>query len=813
MSEKAKKEPKKKRSFTKFILWFWGLFVLVSLLVTVFFYSLSMGWIWKLPSFEELENPKSNLATEIISSDKKVLGKFYQENRTKVDFEDLPKPLVTALVSTEDERFYKHNGIDIRGLLRAVFYLGTKGGASTITQQLAKQLFHEPASSTLGRLKQKLMEWVIAAKLERQYTKDEIIAMYFNKFDFINHAVGIESAANVYFGKSARDLEMHEAALLVGMCKNPSLYNPLRFEERAEFRRNTVFGQMERNEVISSQEADSLTKLELGLNFTSADHRQGIAPYFREVLRAELKRLFNEKDENGNYLITKADGETYDIYRDGLRVYTTIDKRMQEYAEYAVQKHLGEELQPTFDRLNSGKRNPPFSNDLTDKQAAGIINRAKKRSPRYQILTGSQCANCGRRGDYVSKEVVDGEAKWVCSASDCGHIAHIVPEDSINYIFEQPAEMKVFTWDGEKDTTMSPLDSIQYYKGFLQAGLMSMDPKSGEIKAWVGGIDYNYFNYDHVKQGKRQVGSTFKPFVYALAIEAGYSPCYEVPNIVYTFKEGEYGLLKDWTPKNSSGDYGYNVSLKYGLANSMNTITAWVMKQFGPPAVIEYARRMGIKSNLDTVPSLALGVADISLYEMVGANATFANKGIWQEPIFITRIEDKNGTVIKEFRPETYEAMSEKNAYVMLNLMKGVVDGVRGDHDGKRTGTGVRLRYDSEKRDYDGIRYPMAGKTGTTQNNSDGWFMGITPDLVTGVWVGADDRSVRFSRTYYGQGANTALPIYGYYMKKVYADSTLNISTEDFEKPKEPLDIILDCSEYKSSNSGGFDDDSGNFDD
>lgn len=813
MSEKAKKETAKKRNFKKLVLWFWGLFVMASLFITVFFYALSMGWIWDLPSFEELENPRSNLATEIISSDQQLLGKFYQENRTKVEFKDLPKPLVNALVSTEDERYFEHSGIDIRGLIRAIVYVGTKGGASTITQQLAKQLYHEPASSTLARIKQKLMEWVIASKLERQYTKDEIIAMYFNKFDFINHAVGIESAANVYFGVKAKDLSIHQAALLVGMCKNPALYNPLRFPERALSRRNTVFGQMARNGIYSKEEVDSLSQLPLDINFQSADHKKGIAPYFREVLRGELKKLFNEKDDNGNYKIAKANGEPYNIYKDGLKVYTTIDKRMQEYAEWAVQRHLGGELQELFDRKNSGKRNPPFSNDLTDKQAAGIINRAKKRSPRYLILTGKQCENCGRRGDYVSKEVIDGDEKWVCSAGDCEHVAHAVPTDSINYIFEQPAKMKVFTWQGEKDTVMSPLDSIRYYKGFLQAGLMSMDPSSGEIKAWVGGIDYNYFNYDHVKQGKRQVGSTFKPFVYALAIEAGYSPCYEVPNILYTFKKGEWGLLSDWTPKNSGGDYGFNVSLKYGLANSMNTITAWVMRQFGPPAVIEYARRMGIDSKLDTVPSLGLGVADISLFEMVGANATFANKGIWQSPIFITRIVDKNGTVIKEFRPDTYEAMSEKNAYVMLDLMKGVVDGVRSDHDGRKIGSGVRLRYDSPERDYDGIRYPMAGKTGTTQNNSDGWFMGITPDLVTGVWVGADDRSVRFSRTYYGQGANTALPIFGYYMKKVYADSTINISTGDFEAPEDPLDIELDCAKFNSGKTGGFDDDSGNFDD
>ncbi len=790
----------------KIILFFWAFFGVGLIVVTLFFYSLSMGWIWELPSFEELENPKSNLATEVITADNQLIGKYYSENRTHINFNQIPKEMVQALVATEDERFYDHSGIDIRGLARAIAYMGTKGGASTITQQLAKLLFHEPSSSTIGRIKQKLMEWVIAAKLERQYTKEEILTMYLNKFDFINNAVGIESAAQVYFGKPANELEIHESALLVGMCKNPAYFNPRRFEERSINRRNTVFGQMQRNKIISPAECDSLKTLPLDLEYTSAGHRDGLAPYFREVLRAELRKLFTEKDEEGNYLLSHPDGTPFDIYRDGLKIYTTLDARMQRYAENAVKTHLGNELQSDFNRRNTNKRNPPFSNDLTDKQAERIVNQAKRRSPRYLILTGKQCANCGRRGDFVAEQKVDGKSMWVCTASDCGHQQHKVPVDSIAILFNTPTPMNVFSWGGEIDTVMTPLDSIKYYKGFLQAGLMSMDPKTGEVKAWVGGIDYDYFAYDHVRQSRRQVGSTFKPFVYALAIEAGYSPCYEVPNILYSFKKGEWGLLRDWTPKNSDGEYGFNVSLKYGLANSMNTITAYVMKKFGPPAVIEYARRMGITSPLDTVPSLALGVADISLYEMVGANATFANKGIWQKPIFITRIEDKNGMVIKEFRPITKEAMSEENAYAMLNLMKGVVDGVRGGPEQKKTGTGIRLRYNSPKRDYDDIRYPIAGKTGTTQNNSDGWFMGVTPDLVTGVWVGADDRSVRFNSTYYGQGANTALPIWGYYMKQVWADSTIDVSKEDFEKPNKPLTIQLDCS--KSSQSGqGFNSD------
>jgi penicillin-binding protein 1A len=804
---------KEKPKFIKLILWVWAIFLGGISLMVLFFWALSNGFIWTLPSFEELENPNSVLATEIYTSDLKVLGKFYIENRTFVPFEQLPDTLVGALVNTEDERFYSHSGIDVKRLITAIAALGTRGGASTISQQLAKLLFSDRARTKLQRLKFKLMEWVIAVKLEKQYTKNEIIAMYLNKFDFNHNAKGIESAAQIYFSKPASLLNIDEAAILVGMLKNPTLYNPVgsdKKRERTFNRRNTVYGQMAKNGYITQSQKDSLKVLPLKSSYTTMTHIDGQAPYFREILKKEMKKLLNEKDAKGNYIYSKPDGSKYSLYKDGIKIYTTINSKLQTYAEYAVAEHLGKELQKDFDNNNKKWRNPPFSNDLNKNQINRIVNSAKKRSQRYYVMTGKECGNCGRRGDIVNESTSEtGEDIWQCSAEDCQHISHKYPVDSIDIIFNTPTKMKVFTWNGEVDTTLTPIDSIKYYKAFLQSGLMSMDPHTGEIKAWVGGINYKYFKYDHVKQGKRQVGSTFKPFVYALAIQNGLSPCYEVPNILTTFHKGEYGLLKDWTPKNSDGIYGDMVSLKFGLANSMNTITAWVMKQYGPAAVIAYAKRMGVTSKLDTVPSLALGVADISLYDMVGALATFPGKGIWHKPTFISRIEDKNGVIIADFVADSREAMSEDNAYEMVTLLEGVTHGAKGPYLGKNesrrgqtvtVGTGVRLFYDSKTREYDGFprTYPIAGKTGTTQNNSDGWFMGLTPDLVTGVWVGAEDRSVRFMYTSKGQGANTALPIWGYYMKKAWADTTLNLSKQPF---KAPLNYSkeLDCDKIKST--------------
>ncbi|MDR9398132.1 transglycosylase domain-containing protein [Salibacter sp.] len=764
-----KKKEKRKSSYGKYILAFWLIYFTGFAVTAGYFLALSRDMIWELPSFEELENPQTNLASEIISTDGELIGKYFSENRTRIDFENIPDHMVEALISTEDERFYQHSGIDVRGTVRAVAFLGTRGGASTISQQLAKQLYHEPAATIIERLKQKTMEWVIATQLERQYTKEEIITMYLNKFDFVNNAVGVESAADVYFNTSADSLSLPEAATLVGMAKNPSLFNPNRRPDTTLFRRNVVFGQMLRNNAITQQQFDSLAQLPLGLKFKRVDHSEGMAPYFREVLRMKLKELFNEKNEDGNYKIAKPNGDPYSIYSDGLKIYTTLHSRLQEYAEWAVKKHLSGELQPDFWNDLERVKRAPFANNVSENQINRILQQGVRWSDRYYHLN--------QRG---------------------------VEKDSIEWYFNQPVDMTVFSWDGPIDTVMTPMDSIRYHKSFLHAGLMSLDPKSGEVRAWVGGINHNYFAYDHVVQGRRQVGSTFKPFVYALAIENGLSPCKKVPDIPVTFKKGTWNMLSDWTPSNSDTTYkGEMVTLKFGLANSMNNITAWVMKQYGPVAVIEYCRRLGITSPLDTVPSLALGVADISLYEMVGAHATFVNEGIWQKPLYITRIENKSGAVIKEFMPKTREAMSEQNAYTMLELMKGVTMGAEAP-DGRRRGTGIRLHFD---RPYANIPWdrPIAGKTGTTQNNSDGWFMGSTPDLVTGVWVGAEDRSVHFRYTSKGQGANTALPIWGYYMNKVWADSALGISTGDFKKP-ENYNMILDCDKYNQSNVDIFGD-------
>lgn len=784
---------------------FWTAVIIPILLFILLLYAAANSWAGfpPLPSFEELENPKSNLATEVYTADGKILGKYFYQNRVNVDYDELSPHLVNALISTEDERYLEHSGIDIRGLARAVVNLGRSGGASTITQQLAKMLFSDTPDSGWERIKQKLQEWIISAQLERRYTKEEIISMYFNRFDFINNAVGIKSGAQVYFGLSPMELKIEQAACLVGMLKNPSLFNPLRFPEKTIERRNVVLFQMKRNGHLTAAEFDSLKALPLELDYSRVDHKDGIAPYFREILRAELKEIFNEKDEDGEYVLVKADGSPYDMYKDGLKIYTTLNYKMQEYAEFAVKEHLSYELQEDFFQNLKRRKNNPFSSDLTDQEVDNILKSAVKRSERFLIMSGKQCVNCGRRGRFLEEIEVDGKPYVHCLADDCGHDTKVHEEDSIWATFDKPTPMKVFSWKGEIDTVLSPMDSIRYYKSFLQAGLMSMDPQTGYIKAWVGGIDYEHFAYDHVRQGKRQVGSTFKPFVYTVAVDEGFSPCYEIPNVREVFKKGEFGLLKDWSPQNSDGEYGGTVSLKYGLANSLNTVTSKLMKMFGPERVIAMARTMGITSHLDTVPALALGVADLSVFEMVGAFSTFANKGFWTEPIFLTRIEDKNGTVIKEFIPETREALSEQTAYVMLDFLKGVTSYNYNKLKGKNVpGTGIRIRFaKSKERPYAGINYPIAGKTGTTQNNSDGWFIGVTPDLVTGVWVGAEDRSVRFSSTYYGQGANTGLPIFGYYMNKIYADSTLQISTGDFEKPEEPLTIELDCKAYENKQS------------
>ena len=717
------------------IKWLWAIAMMPILFLASFIIYLTL--FADLPSLEELENPRSNLASEIISSDQKVIGKYYIENRTNVSFNQISPNVVNALIATEDARFYKHSGVDVRALGRAISGAlsgrESSGGGSTITQQLAKMLFPRENLNKVQLVLRKFKEWVIAVKLERNYTKNEIIAMYLNKFDFINNAVGIKSAARIYFNTTPDSLKIEQAAMLVGMAKNPSLFNPKRKPDNALTRRNVVLNQMAKYKYITPEQCEKYKKIPLKLKFTAEDQNEGLATYFREYLRDYMKKWCKEHK--------KPDGSNYNLYKDGLKIYTTINSKMQRYAEDAVKEWLTE-LQGKFFNHWKGRKNAPFY-QMNDEEVQKLLTQAMKRSERYRVLK--------ERG---------------------------LSDSEIKATFMKPVETKLFSWKGEFDTVITPWDSMRYCKYFLQTGFMSMEPSTGYIRAWVGGIDYRNFKYDHVKQGKRQVGSTFKPFVYTLAMQEQWSPCYQVPNIPVTFDLPEGGT---WTPKNSDAKYGGMMTLKKGLALSVNSVTAYVMKQFGPQAVVDLARKLGIESHLDAVPSLCLGTADISVFEMVGANSTFANQGVWVEPTFITRIEDKNGNVIEEFMPRRVEAISKETAYLTLNLMKGVVD----------HGTGLRLRFRH------GLTAPIAGKTGTTQNNSDGWFMGITPDLVSGVWVGCEDRSAHFRSTDLGQGASMALPIWGIYMKKVYDDKSLKISQDDFEKP-EGLDnsIELDCSKY-----------------
>ncbi|MDZ7613990.1 MAG: transglycosylase domain-containing protein [Flavobacteriaceae bacterium] len=714
--------------------------------IAMFIFS-GLGLFGKLPSFEELENPENNLATEVISSDGKTLGKFYRENRTPVKYRELPADLIKALIATEDERFYDHSGIDARGTARAVVALGSKGGASTITQQLAKMLFTKTASSNIFmRVIQKSKEWVIASQLERHYTKEEIITMYLNKYDFGHNAVGIRSASRIYFGKEPIDLKIEESAMLVGMCKNSSLYNPIRRPEMVLDRRNTVFSQMEKNDFLSDEEQDSLKILPLRLDVNLEGHSDGLATYFREYLRDFMKTWIEDHP--------KEDGTGYNIYRDGLKIYVTLDYRMQKYAEEAVQEHMSN-LQKAFDKTIAKNKTAPFY-DLTEKEIQTTMMQAMKRSDRWRKMKAAGNSN-----------------------------------EEILASFRNPAEMRIFSWKGDIDTVLTPYDSIRYYKHFLQTGLLSVDAETGQVKAWVGGINYKHFQFDHVKQGKRQVGSTFKPFVYATAInQLHISPCDKFPNTPYTIPSGKYGLIQDWTPKNSSNKYGGMLNLKSALANSVNVITANLIDQVTPQNVITLATSLGIESKIPNAPSIALGSIDLSIYEMVGAINTFTNKGMYIKPYMITRIEDKNGTVLEEFAPQTKEVMSEEIAYTIINLMEGVT----------QSGSGVRLRSsgayypDNIVTGYPyNFKNPIAGKTGTTQNQSDGWFIGMVPNLSTGVWVGAEDRAVHFPDLNRGQGATMALPIWALYMRKCYADKDLQVSKGSFKRP-EVLNITVDCS-------------------
>jgi penicillin-binding protein 1A len=718
------------------------LIVWTPLLLLFFIISiLSLEVFVDLPSVAELQNPKSNLATVIYSSDMKSLGKYYAENRVSVKYYELDKDLVDALVATEDVRFHEHSGVDFKAIGRAIFGALTgqssSGGGSTLSQQLAKMMFPRQKLSKPGMILQKLKEWVIAARLEKNYTKEEILALYLNKFDFLNQAVGVKSAAQIYFNRTQDSLEIQQAAMLIGMAKNPSMFNPIKKEEATLHRRNVVMMQMVVNGLLEKEKYDSLKNLPLGISYHPENHNDGLAPYFREYLREYVLKDWCSKH------INPETNKPYNIYRDGLRIYTTIDSRMQKYAEEAVQEHMTD-LQKLFTKECKTKKNAPFAWNVNKEQIESIMMSSMKRSDRYRSLK-----NAG-----LSKEEI--------------------LED-----FKKPVSMTVYSLRGEIDTIMTPWDSIRYYKGFLHTGFVSIEPSTGYVKAWVGGVNHRHFKFDHVKVGRRQVGSTFKPFVYALAIQEGYSPCYQVPNVRTCI---EMPGQPDWCPDNSDGNKGTGkmVTLRYALAGSINYVTAWVMKQFGPDAVIHLVRRLGITAPIESVPSIALGTPDISVYEMVAANATFANKGTYIQPTFMTRIEDKNGKVLEEFFPTTDEVFSEDKAYAMIQLMRGVVD----------RGTGTRLRGKYK------LYNEIAGKTGTTQNNADGWFMGLTPDLVAGCWVGGEERSVHFNSTNEGQGASMALPIWGKFFQKVYADPTLKVTKKGFERPKNMGDIELDCSAY-----------------
>ena len=813
-SGKKKNTKKAAPSHKKWVRLFWVFACMPVLALTALLLIARFG---ALPNTEELANPKTNLATEVVTADDKVIGRYYKENRSDIKFENLPLHLVDALIATEDARYREHSGIDFRGLARAVAKMGKGGGGSTISQQLAKLLFtgdFENISKLERAALQKPREWIIATRLEKQYTKNEIITLYLNRVDFLYQAVGIKSAAGVYFNKPVDSLNLQESAMLVGMLKNPSLYNPKKFPERALQRREVVLGQMVKYGYLAQADYDSLRQLPITLDFQRVSHDEGPAPYFREVLRAELKKLLEDKDEDGNWVIPrKKNGEKYDIYGDGLKVYTTLDSRLQEYAEYAVQQHLAGELQVDFEKnlKRRKKKNYPFYNGIKDKDRERIMTQAVKGSERYKMLTGNLCPNCKRPAFYIRKTTEDGRKLFYCSAEDggCGHSWDQLTEDEINKVFETPTPTRVFSHTGMIDTVMSPIDSIKYHKAFLHAGLLSIEPSTGHIKAWVGGINYKQFQYDNVYQSRRQVGSTFKPFVYAKALEARgdkYQPCKELPNQKVCIDLP--GDQPPWCPENSDFKYGDMMTLKYGLANSVNTLTARLMKDLGPSPVIDLAHKMGVTSEIPNVPSIALGVAELSLYEMTVANATLANYGMYVEPTFILRIEDKNGDVIFEADPNPHEALRPDIAYTTLEMMKGVVDGAYSRERGKRSGTGVRLRMDIARRKYDNLKIPMAGKTGTTQNNTDGWFMGLTPELVTGVWVGAQDPSVRFSTTSLGQGANTGLPIFGFFMNKVVDDKSYGFQQLDFELPEGTgYPPEMDCTLYNEGiESTNFDD-------
>ena len=767
-----------------FIIVLWALLLIGMLATYIIFSAISDGKIGYVPPIEELENPNLKFATQVISDDGKVLGTWSlsKENRLYVGYEDLSPNLVHALVATEDVRFSEHSGIDARAFMRAVIKRGVlmqknAGGGSTITQQLAKQFYSPTADNVMERLLQKPIEWVIAVKLERYYTKEEILTMYLNKFDFLNNAVGIKTAAGTYFSKEPKDLSIEEAATLIGMCKNPSLYNPRRFNERTRGRRNVVLDQMRKAGYLTEAERDSLQALPLVLRYRPVDHNDGLATYFREYLRGvlnakkpvkknyrgwQMQKFYEDSlawETNPLYgwcaKNKKKDGSNYNLYTDGLKIYTTINSRMQQYAEEAVQEHVAEYLQPRFFKEKKGRKTAPYTNQLSNEEVEAILNRSIRQSERRRVMKAAGYS-----------------------------------DDEIMKAFNTPREMTVFTYQGEKDTIMTPLDSIKYYKHFLRAGFMSMDPITGYVKAYVGGPNYDNFKYDMAMVGRRQVGSTIKPYLYSLAMENGFSPCDETRNVEGTYFD-ENGIA--WTPRNSSKKhYGEIVTLKWGLANSNNWISAYLMSKLNPYELVRLIHSFGVlNKEIQPTISLCLGPCEISVGEMVSAYTAFVNKGIRTAPLFVTRIEDNDGNVLATFSPQVNEVISESSAYKMLVMLRAVIN----------EGTGGRVR-----RLYH-ITADMGGKTGTTNNNSDGWFMGFTPSLVSGCWVGGEERDIHFDRMADGQGASMALPIWGIYMNKVYADKTLGYSQEEkFDIPDE-FDPCKDkVSELEEENTSRLDD-------
>jgi len=768
----AKKEDK----FRKYKIWFWSIFSFPFVLVITLFILISFELFGPMPSFEDLENPDNNLAAEVYSADGVLLGKFFLQNRTWTDYDEISPYVVAALIAAEDIRFHRHSGIDIRSLVRVAvktIIMGQEtGGGSTITQQLAKNLYRTREMMQDGTVKShsiglglaKFKEWSTAVRLERNYTKEEIIAMYLNQYDFLYNAVGISSASSVYFNTTPDSLSVEEAAILVGMLKNPIRYNPKRNPENMIIRRNIVLSQMGKYGYLDQEVVDSLKQLPIEIDFKEEGHDTGLATYLREYIRTTM--IAYEPDSimfllNSQYLDAKRewennplygwcrknkkpDGSNYNIYSDGLRIFTSIDSRMQRYAEESVTEHLARDLQPAFYNIAKNFRNPPFSNDITSNQVDRLMEVSIRRTDRYRNMVGR------------------------------------VSEDSIWKAFNTPVPMELFSWEGDIDTIMTPYDSVLYYKYFVRSAMMAMDPHTGYVKAYVGGPDFRYFKYDAVNQQRKQVGSTIKPFLYTLAMQEGYSPCYEVENIPREFEDND----TIWSPRSSGPKeyHGKMVTLKWGLANSENYISAWLMKQFTPQAVVDLMARMGINPRyIDPVNSIFLGTSVLTLNEMVGAFGTYSNKGVFTEPLVVSRIEDKNGNIISQFTPNIDEVMSEEQAYLMISLLRGVVD----------QGTAIRLRIKYE------LGGQIGGKTGTTQNHSNGWFMGVTPNLVAGVWTGWEDQAIHFEDMTHGQGANMALPVFGLFLQKIYADPELGImEADEFDEPP-GFNIELDCDKVK----------------